>query len=113
MSFNGHSSARWDVLKTLDQNSLVMDQTKYVRANPAIAQYAFSGCYANDAPNSGHCRPQIDSDQGWSSNVQNAGWMSIDLKSSVTVAGVVTQGRNSNCGCNQVTFFCMGFGVEV
>ncbi len=28
--------------------------------------------------------------------------MSIDLKSAVKVAGVMTQGRNSDCGCNQV-----------
>ena len=29
--------------------------------------------------------------------------MSIDLKSAVKVAGVMTQGRNSGCGCNQVS----------
>jgi hypothetical protein len=28
--------------------------------------------------------------------------MSIDLKSTVKVAGVMTQGRDSSCGCNQV-----------
>jgi hypothetical protein len=35
----------------------------YVRANPSINQYTFSSCYSNDAPNTGHCRPQIDSAQ--------------------------------------------------
>jgi hypothetical protein len=91
VSFNEHSSARWDVLKTSDQNSLVMDKPKYLRVNPAIAQYAFSGCYGNDAPNSGHCRPQIDSDQGWSSVAQNAGWMSIDMQGATRVAGILLQ----------------------
>jgi len=63
----------------------------YVRANPSINQYAFSGCYANDAPDSGHCRPQINSAQGWSSVSQNSGWMSIDLQGATRVAGILLQ----------------------
>jgi len=80
-----------DVLKSSDQSSLTMEVPQFTRANPSINQYAFSGCYANDAPNSGHCRPQIDSAQGWSSNVQNAGWMSIDLQGATRVAGILLQ----------------------
>ena len=72
-----------------------MEVPQFLRANPSINQYAFSGCYANDAPNSGHCRPQIDSAQGWSSNVQNAGWMSIDLQGATRVAGILLQVSDS------------------
>ena len=63
----------------------------YVRANPSINQYAFSGCYGNDAPDSGHCRPQINSAQGWSSISQSSGWMSIDLQGATRVAGILLQ----------------------
>jgi hypothetical protein len=40
--------------------------------------------------------------QGWSSLRSGSGWMSIDLQATTRVAGVLLQGRNSNCGCNQV-----------
>ncbi len=63
VSVSNHASARWDVLKTADQSSLVMDLPPYMRANPSINQYAFSSCWSGDAPGSGHCRPQIDSPQ--------------------------------------------------
>ena len=63
VSVSNHASARWDVLKTTDQSSLVMDMPPYMRANPSINQYAFSSCHAGDAPGNGHCRPQIDSPQ--------------------------------------------------
>jgi hypothetical protein len=102
VSFNGWSSARWDVLKTADQSSLQLDMPKFSRANPSINQYSFSSCHAGDKPGSGHCRPQIDSDQGWSSEPQGSGWMIIDLQSATRVAGIMLQGRNNNCGCNQV-----------
>jgi hypothetical protein len=63
VSVSNHASARWDVLKTADQSSLVLDQPKLLRANPSINQYTFSSCHGGDAPGSGHCRPQIDSPQ--------------------------------------------------
>ena len=63
VSVSGHASARWDVLKSADQNSLALDQPALLRANPSISQYAFSSCHAGDAPGNGHCRPQIDSAQ--------------------------------------------------
>jgi len=63
VSVSGHASARWDVLKSADQSSLALDRPEFLRANPSINQYAFSSCYSNDAPGSGHCRPQIDSVQ--------------------------------------------------
>jgi len=100
VSVYGHASARWDVLKTADQSSLVMEKPKYFRANPQISQYAFHSCWDGDAPNSGHCRPQIDSPQGWS-NWKGLGWSSINLNSLSRIAGVLIQGRNSACGCNQ------------
>ena len=63
VSVSNHASARWDVLKTADQSSLVTDLPPYMRANPSINQYTFSSCHAGDAPGNGHCRPQIDSPQ--------------------------------------------------
>ena len=39
--------------------------------------------------------------QGWSSQPQGSGWMSIDLKAPTRVAGVLLQGRNSASGGNQ------------
>ena len=63
LEINAHSSARWDVLVSDNQKSLVMDMPQYFRANPLIDRYAFSSCWNGDAPNSGHCRPQIDSPQ--------------------------------------------------
>ena len=63
VSVSNHASARWDVLKTADQNSLALEMPTYMRANPSINHYAFSSCWSGDAPGSGHCRPQIDSPQ--------------------------------------------------
>jgi len=63
VSVSSHASARWDVLTTADQSKLVPVQPKFLRFNPSITQYAFSSCHGGDAPNSGHCRPQIDSPQ--------------------------------------------------
>jgi hypothetical protein len=102
VSVSNHASARWDVLKTADQSSLELDMPKFLRANPSINQYSFSSCHGGDAPGQGHCRPQIDSVQGWSSQPQQSGWMTIDLQSATRVAGIMLQGRNNNCGCNQV-----------
>ena len=119
IAVNGHSSARWDALLSANQTSLVAAQPKNIRANPLISQYIFSSCWGGDAPNSGHCRPQIDSpqvggfdstralfgglivSQGWSSKDGN-GWMIIDLKEAKKVSGVMTQGRNADCCCAQV-----------
>jgi len=113
VSVSNHASARWDVLTAADQSKLVPAQPKYLRFNPAITQYAFSSCHAGDAPGAGHCRPQIDSPQGWSSQPSGSGWMSIDLKSAVKVAGVMTQGRNSDCGCNQwVNRFSIDYSTD-
>jgi len=44
----------------------------------------------------------LTAEQGWSSQPQQSGWMSIDLKAPTRVAGVLLQGRDSSCGCNQV-----------
>jgi len=97
----------------------------YARANAELSQYSFSSCWNGDAVGHGHCRPQIDSPQvrfcfargpcvEWqcmwrllpsrarSSQPQQSGWMSIDLKAPTRVAGVLLQGRSSSCGCNQV-----------
>ncbi len=63
VSVSNHASARWDVLKTADQNSLALEMPTYMRANPSINHYAFSSCHGGDAPGNGHCRPQIDSPQ--------------------------------------------------
>jgi hypothetical protein len=43
----------------------------------------------------------LTAEQGWSSQPQQSGWMSIDLKAPTRVAGVLLQGRSSSCECNQ------------
>ncbi|CAK0892174.1 unnamed protein product [Prorocentrum cordatum] len=54
----------------------------------------YSSVWGNQAAGTGHARSALDSVQAWSSRYNSVGqWMQMDLGASVTVSGVVTQGR--------------------
>lgn len=55
---------------------------------------AYSSVWGNNVIGTGHARSALDSVQAWSSRWNSfRHWMQLDLGASVTVSGVVTQGR--------------------
>lgn len=84
-----HSSLRWDVL--------LPGGDPFTVARTSISKYMFiSGVWDNNAPGINHARPQIDSPQAWSNSRNTGGIIAINLGSSKSVSGVVTQGRHNS-----------------
>lgn len=55
-----------------------------------------NGCYGNDRIGTGHCRPLLDSVQGWSARNNNKGdYMVIKIPEGTTIKQIGTQGRTT------------------
>ena len=76
--------------------------------NPAYAQCSASSVYASNAIGHSHGKGRLDSDQAWSAQNNAVGqWWQMDLGSTKSISGVVTQGRTAH---NQ---YVTGYKVKV
>ena len=89
--WNNHISMRADVLKCKG-----IDTFKQCELNVPYSQITSSSVWNNDNIETGHNRGRLDSDQGWSSQINDTTqWYQIDLLNPTIINGVITQGRKN------------------
>ena len=63
-------------------------------SNPTEDKRSYSTVHAGESPGIGHARSMLDSVQAWSAGTNNTSqYMTIDLDTTQTVSGAITQGR--------------------